>query len=170
MAKQQQAQQAPDNGAETPKKSKGKLFLLIGVGLLALLLSVGGVVYFVLSGDDAADSSEPAAPVHMPAIYQPLDPAFVVNYTHAGRQRYMQVSVVLMGRDPKKMQDATRHFPLIRNQLVMLFSGEDFEELLTAEGKETLRERATLAVQSILEREMSDPVVEAVLFTNMVMQ
>lgn len=170
MAKQQAPEQTPETGPDGAKKSKGKLFLLIGVGLLALLLSVGGVVYFVLSGDDSADAAEPAVPVQMPAIYQPLDPAFVVNYTHAGRQRYMQVSVVLMGRDPKKMEEATRHFPLIRNQLVMLFSSEDFEELLTAEGKEKLRERATLAVQSMLEREMSDPVVEAVLFTNMVMQ
>lgn len=170
MAKQQAPEQEPGAGAEETKKSKGKLFLLIGVGLLALLLSVGGVVYFVFSGDDVVENGEPAVPVQLPAIYQPLEPAFVVNYTHAGRQRYMQVSVVLMGRDPKKMQDATRHFPLIRNQLVMLFSSEDFEELLTAEGKETLRERATLAVQSMLEREMNDPVVEAVLFTNMVMQ
>ena len=170
MAKQQAPEKEPGNGPETAKKSKGKLFLLIGVGLLALLLSVAGVVYFVFSGAENAESAEPAVPVQMPAIYQPLDPAFVVNYTHAGRQRYMQVSVVLMGRDPKKMQEATRHFPLIRNQLVMLFSSEDFEELLTAEGKEKLRERSTLAVQSILEREMNNPVVEAVLFTNMVMQ
>ncbi|SDT96426.1 flagellar basal body-associated FliL family protein [Halopseudomonas salegens] len=170
MAKQKEPEQAPEEGAEVPKKSKGKLFLLLGVGLLALLLSIGGVLYFVFSGDDEPVSSEPATPVQLPAIYQPMEPAFVVNYTHAGRQRYMQISVVLMGRDPQKMQDMTQHFPLIRNQLVMLFSGEDFEELLTAEGKETLRERATLAVQSMLEREMSDPVIEAVLFTNMVMQ
>lgn len=166
MAKQTPPEQAP-------KKSKGKLFLLVGIGLLALLLSVGGVVYFLLSGEpeqSAEVAAEPAEPVQRPAIYQPLEPAFVVNYTHAGRQRYMQVSVVLMGRDPDKMNQVSQHFPLLRNQLVMLFSSEEFEDLLTAEGKESLRERATLAVQAMLEREMNDPVIEAVLFTNLVMQ
>jgi flagellar protein FliL len=170
MAKQPPKEQPATD--EQPKTGRKKLFILVGVGLLALLLSAGVVGWLLLSGDDA-EPSEPvaaAAPVRQAAIYQPLDPAFVVNYTHAGRQRFMQVSVVLMGRDPAGMAALTRHTPLIRNQLVMLFSSEDFEALYSPEGKEELRERATLTVQSLLEKEIGNPVVESVLFTNMVLQ
>lgn len=94
----------------------------------------------------------------------------MVNYTHAGRQRYMQVNVVLMGRDAAGMATLTKHLPLVRNQLVMLFTSEEFDSLFTPDGKETLRQRATLAVQSLLEKEIGNPVVESVLFTNIVLQ
>jgi flagellar protein FliL len=169
MAKQPPNEQPATD--EQPKAGRKKLFILLGAGLLALLISAGVVGWLLLSGNDA-EPADPvaAAPVRQAAIYQPLDPAFVVNYTHGGRQRFMQVSVVLMGRDQAGMSALTRHTPLIRNQLVMLFSSEDFETLYSPEGKEQLRERATLAVQSLLEKEIGNPVVESVLFTNMVLQ
>ncbi len=170
MAKQQPQQAAPpsEDGA---KPSRKKLFILVGVGLLALLISIGVAAYFLMSGDsEEAAAAAPAAPVRQTAIYQALDPAFVVNYAHGGRQRYMQVNVVLMGRDPAGMANLNRHLPLIRNQLVMLFTSEEFESLFSPEGKEALRERATLAVKSTLEKELGDPVIESVLFTNLVLQ
>ena len=177
MAKQpaEQEQEQEQEGEAIVNKSKKKLLVLVGVGLLALLLSVGGVLFFVLSGDDSpeaeeAATTEPAQPAREMAIYQPLTPAFVVNYTHEGRRRYMQVSVVLMGRDATGMAALSNHMPLLRNELVLLLGSEEFASLLTPEGKETLRERATLAVKSLLEREIGNPVIESVLFTNIVLQ
>ena len=168
MAKQSQS--VEDDAQEKPAKSRKKLFMLIGIGLLALLISAGGVTYFLLGGDDTPAQEVPAEPVRQEAIYQPLDPAFVVNYAVSGRQRYMQVSVVLMGRDAAGMTKLNQHLPLVRNQLVMLFGSEDFESLKTAEGKQALRDKATLAVKALLEKEVGDRVIESVLFTNMVLQ
>lgn len=167
-----QPEQAPVANEEKPAASRKKLFILIGAGVLALLLSIGGVLFFVMSGDsEEVAEPEVTAPVGKPtAIYQALDPAFVVNYTHGGRQRYMQVNVVLMGRDAEGMTALTKHLPLVRNQLVMLFTSEEFDSLFTPDGKETLRQRATLAVQSLLEKEVGNPVIESVLFTNIVLQ
>ncbi len=55
---------AKDDGLEKPAKSRKKLFILIGIGLLALLLSAGGVAYFMLSGEDEEAAAEvPAEPV-----------------------------------------------------------------------------------------------------------
>lgn len=170
MAKDKKDDKASEQ-AEAPKSRK-KLFILLGVGLLAVLLSAGGTAFMLLRGgeDTEAVSSEPAAPVRQAAVYHPLDPAFVVNYQHSGRQRFMQVSVVLLGRDAAKMQQLALHNPLIRNQLVMLFSSEDFSNLQSVDGKEALRERATMTVQALLEKEIGDPVIESVLFTNLVLQ
>lgn len=168
MAKQ--AETVESDEQEKPAKSRKKLFILIGIGLLALLISAGGVAYLLLSGDDTPEEAVPAEPVRQEAIYQALDPAFVVNYAVSGRQRYMQVSVVLMSRDAEGMAKLNQHLPLIRNQLVMLFGSEDFETLSTPEGKQALRDKATLAVKALLEKEVGNPVIESVLFTNMVLQ
>ena len=75
----------------------------------------------------------------------------------------------LMG-DAEKMAAVSQHMPLLRNELVLQFSSEEFASLFTPEGKEALRDRATLSVQSILEKELGDPVIESVLFTNIVLQ
>ena len=82
----------------------------------------------------------------------------------------MQANVVLMGRQPEAMSALADHLPLIRNRLVMLFSSAEFESLMTAEGKEALRMQATLAVQELMEQELGEPVIESVLFTNLVLQ
>ncbi|MEH6685827.1 MAG: flagellar basal body-associated FliL family protein [Halopseudomonas sabulinigri] len=170
MAKQEN-NEVTEEVQEKPSNSRKKLFILIGVGLLALLLSAGGVAYFLLSGDDQEEVAEaPAEPVKQMALYQALEPPFVVNYSDNGRQRYMQVSVVLMGRSAEGMAKLNQHLPLIRNQLVLLFGSEEFAALLSPEGKEALRERAGLAVKALLEKEVGDPVIESVLFTNMVLQ
>ncbi|MFZ2289993.1 MAG: flagellar basal body-associated FliL family protein [Halopseudomonas yangmingensis] len=151
--------------------------MLIGAGIIALLLSLGGVAYVLLfkDKDPAADaetaesqSNVPALP--QPAVYQTLEPPFVVNFNHAGRQRYMQVSVVLLGRDAVSMGALAQHMPLIRNQLVMTFSTTDFAELLEADGREALRDKTTQEIQTLLEREIGSPVIESALFTNLVLQ
>lgn len=153
-----------------PPSSKRKQLILICIGLVALLLSAGGVAYALLANKGEGADPVPQEAVKLPALYQPLEPAFTVNYAHGGRQRYMQASVVLMGRDPEAMTALAEHLPLIRNRLVMLFSSAEFESLMTAEGKETLRAQATLAVQELMEQELGKPAIESVLFTNLVLQ
>ena len=168
MARNQAGAQQPAPQEETA--SKRKPLILICVGLVALLLSAAGLTYALLANGDDSETTAASEPVRLPALYQPLEPAFTVNYAHGGRQRYMQVSVVLMGRDPQALAAAAEHSPLIRNQLVMLFSSADFDQLSSAEGKEQLREQATLAVQSLMEQELGKPTIESVLFTNLVLQ
>ncbi len=153
-----------------PPSNKRKQLLLICIGLAALLLSAGGVAYALLANKGDATTAQPQEAVKLPALYQPLEPAFTVNYAHGGRQRYMQANVVLMGRQPEAMAALADHLPLIRNRLVMLFSSAEFESLMTAEGKEALRTQATLAVQELMEQELGEPVIESVLFTNLVLQ
>lgn len=169
MAKNQAGagQPAPQAG----KDGTRKLIVLICVGFVALLLSAVGLTYALLSKDTERDtSSNPVELGRLPALYQPLEPAFTVNYAQGNRQRYMQVNVVLMGRSPQAMAVVSEHAPLIRNRLVMLFGSADFDQLMSAEGKEQLREQATRAVQTLMEQELGQPVIESVLFTNLVLQ
>ncbi len=122
------------------QKGKLKLIILIVVALLlAIGLSVGATWYFMHSAQSKPEVVvDPNAKV--PAIYEPMAPAFVLNYNANGRQRYMQVSVTLQARDPADLKALMVHIPVIRNNLVMLFSGQTFDDLATPVGQEILRQ------------------------------
>ncbi|PTS82743.1 flagellar basal body-associated protein FliL [Pseudomonas sp. HMWF032] len=176
MAKKEAAQ-APADGEAKPA-GKMKLIIIIAIAvLLAVGLSAGGTWFFLSKKDDgAADkakeevAAEPAAPVKQAAIYEELAPAFVVNFNHQGRARYMQVSVALMTRDQVALDALKVHMPVLRNRLVMLFSSQDFASLISPVGKEMLRQQATASVQELAEKEVGKVTVEQVLFTNLVLQ
>ncbi|UUY07186.1 flagellar basal body-associated protein FliL [Pseudomonas sp. J452] len=178
MAKKQ-APQPPADGDKPAGKSKLKLIILIGVALLlAIGLSVGATLFLLGKGDSkeqedvAAEegAAESAAPVKKLAIYEQIAPAFIVDFNHQGRKRYMQVSVALMARDQAELDALKVHMPVLRNRLVMMFSGQDFATLLTPLGKEMLRQQATTTVQELAQKETGKMVVEQVLFTNLVLQ
>lgn len=176
MAKKQGAPDVASPAAATGGKGKLKLIILIVLGLLlAVGLSVGGTFYFMSrdgSEPKSADAAEAEAmPQRQAAIYEVLAPAFVVNFNNSGgRQRYMQVSVALMSRDQAALDGLKEHMPLLRNQLVMLFSSQEFASLTTPVGQEMLRQQATASVQELAQKELGKLAIEQVLFTNFVLQ
>ncbi|UZE27621.1 flagellar basal body-associated protein FliL [Pseudomonas asplenii] len=156
-------------------KSKLKLIIVIVVALLlAIGASVGATWYFMHSAQSkpAAQEHAEAAPTgKQPAIYEPMAPAFVANFKDAnGRQRYMQVSITLLGRNQADLEALRVHMPVIRNNLVMLFAGQTYETLATPVGQELLRQKATASVQEVAQKEVGKVVVEQLLFTNYVLQ
>ena len=165
---------APTADGQPIGKSKLKLIILIVVGLLlAVGLSVGSAWFIFSKGyksEEAKSAEAAAAPVRQPAIYQDLMPAFVVNFNHQNRTRYLQVSMALMSRDSAGMEKLKVHMPVLRNRLVMLLSGQDFAALQTPLGKEMLLQLALASVQELAQKETGSTVVEQVLFTNFVLQ
>lgn len=176
MAKKQGPPDVPSPAVATEGKGKLKLIILIVIGLLlAVGLSVGATWYFMSRGEaeqqaeGAADAA--ATSQRQTAIYEVLAPAFIVNFASAGgRQRYMQVSVALMSRDQAALDALKEHMPLLRNQLVMLFSKQEFASLATPVGQEMLRQQATASVQELAQKEIGKLAIEQVLFTNFVLQ
>lgn len=169
-----------------PKKKK--LFLMIGIAVALIAVSIGGTVVAlkVLSpapaADKAAETEEHAKVDLAPAIYYEMTPNFTINFTVNGRQRYLQAAITLLYRDPLLEGLLKLHMPAIRNGLVMLLSAKNFDELQTSEGKEKLREEALEIIRSYVQKEQealgaagksgetSSANVEQVLFTNFVMQ
>lgn len=174
MAKKQAPQSPPDLAAKVDKPGRMKpVLVVVAIVLLAMTLSV--VATWLLLKDDEDDQAEVQPPAgaesaRRPALYEPLTPAFVVNYDHKGRQRYLQVSMALMGRDPEAMNALKHHAPMLRNRLVLLLGRQDFEVLSTSAGKELLRQQVTADVQELAQKEVGAVAVEQVLFTNFVLQ
>jgi flagellar FliL protein len=154
-------------------KGKLKLIILIVVGLLlAIGGSVGATWYFMhnSAAKPAEQAPAEASNAKQPAIYESLTPAFVVNYKQNGRDRYMQVSITLQARDKAALEALKVHMPVIRNNLVMMFSGQSFDTLATPVGQEMLRQKATASVQEVAQKEVGKPVIDQLLFTNFVLQ
>ncbi|KPY33057.1 MULTISPECIES: flagellar basal body-associated protein FliL [Pseudomonas syringae group] len=155
--------------------SKGKLKLII-VAVVALLLAVGlsvGATWFIMhKGETAPDPAVAAAAANAKpvAVFEPLTPAFVVNFNANGRQRYMQVSITMLGRNAADMEALKVHMPVIRNNLVMLFAAIPFESLASPIGQEMLRQKATASIQEVAQKELGKTVIEQLLFTNFVLQ
>ncbi|WP_122875532.1 flagellar basal body-associated protein FliL [Pseudomonas viridiflava] len=155
--------------------SKGKHKLII-VAVVALLLAVGlsvGATWFIMhKGESAPDPAVAAAAANAKpvAVFEPLTPAFVVNFNANGRQRYMQVSITMLGRNAADMEALKVHMPVIRNNLVMLFAAIPFESLASPIGQEMLRQKATASIQEVAQKELGKTVIEQLLFTNFVLQ
>ncbi len=63
-----------------------------------------------------------------------------------------------------------QHMPAIRDSIIMMLSDLDESDLFLTEGKQQLRINILAAVQRVLEQNAGKPGVEAVYFTNFVMQ
>jgi len=166
-----------DEKQQKPKSSALSKILLLVILPLFLLSGTAGGLYFsgVLGGGEDDDSEESLDDEEEedlvgPATYIKVDPAFVVNFIGTDKARFLQITLEIMTRQPEMTAVVESHMPIIRNNLVLLFSSQSYDDLSTLEGKEALRESALQSIQEILEEETGDPVVEAVYFTSLVMQ
>lgn len=167
---------------EEGKKKGGKLkmIIIIVVGILLIAgLSVFGT-WFLLKDKLAApeevnvgelEMSDPSMSAEMgEAMYFSMEPAFIINYATGGKSRFLQVELSLLTRDAEAMAVIEVHNPLIRNNLLDVFSMQDINNLGSAEGKKQLAEELTSAVQSILDVELGRPGIESVLYRSFIIQ
>lgn len=167
--------------AEAPAKKKGnwKLIVIVIVAiLLTIALSVGATLFFMRSsasdkGKDGAQtagkeqSGEQAKP--KPAAYYEAQKPFIVTLNDSGQTRYFQVFVAFMAHDKTALDGVQNLLPDVRNQLLILFGSQDFMALQTDKGKHDLQKAALDTVNGILKKNKAPP-IDAVLFTNFVLQ
>lgn len=173
-----------DENKDSEEKSSGgkkKLIIFIVLAIVLIGASIGGTLVAVkmLSPEPevAQELDEDGNPivteeeeVKAPAIYFPLKPPLIVNYDVRGRQRFLQAEISVMTREEDVINAVEVHMPMIRNNLILLFSGQIYDELQTDEGRELLKQDALKELQNIMEQEIGKPGIEKILFTNFVMQ
>lgn len=104
------------------------------------------------------------------ATYIPLAPAFVVNYGGTGRLKYLKAEISVRVDDAATANSVRHHMPLIRNNLVMLFSRQTEEDVKTQEGKERLRLAALAEINALIEAEDGKSAVVDLFFNNLIIQ
>ena len=169
----------PEESKETPPKSS-KLMLILVIILFVLVLGLGGVVLYVLGiipgykpKAEAEHSEEPAVEEHAAPkipLFAPLDPAFVVNLPPGGEARLMQISLTALTYDPAVVEALKKHAPMLRNNLNLLFSGQDAAKLRTVEGKQNLQAKILEEVRKVAQVQVPKGTVDEVFFTGYVLQ
>lgn len=162
-----------DEEEDIPVASSKKKLLIGAIAALVLAVA-GGAAWFLLMGGDETESvdaeSAVVVPPQAPVQYLELSPAFIVNFPHQGRQRFMQATVTVMSRDAEALQAVTQHMPVIRHNLINLLSAQLILVFEDPAGIEQLRQMATDEVNQVLRREIGREGIEQLLFTNFVMQ
>ncbi|VAW87506.1 hypothetical protein MNBD_GAMMA16-1980 [hydrothermal vent metagenome] len=191
MADEPNADDSAESSEENkkPKKDKSGIikFALISLGIVAIIgTNVGLTVMLTkknsaeieatmepsagkqIEKDVTADENEDES--EKPALYQKLEPTFVVNFQSEDALRFLQVTVELMTRDEKIIAAVEQHMPIIRNNLIILFSSQDFTTISTRVGKERIRAQTLSEIQKVMKEKTGQPGVEEVYFTSFVMQ
>ncbi|HTW75790.1 MAG TPA: flagellar basal body-associated FliL family protein [Steroidobacteraceae bacterium] len=174
MAAEPARKESATNVQPLKRKPRSKLpWILLGIGVLAA--GGGGSWYALKPAPPAAQAASGAqAPADAPRaapIYYKFDPAFVVNFGGPGSARFLQVTLEAMSRDPAILDVLKNNDPAVRNDLVLLFSGQDEATLMSTEGKEKLRAETLAAIQKVLDEEGANgKLIEQVYFTSFVIQ
>ncbi len=130
------------------------------VMMLALSLPVAAM---------AEEAKEEAAPK---VNYITLSPPFVGNYGLDGtaKLKVYKADIALRVTGDEATKAVKANEPLIRNQLVALFAQQTTETMNNVEAKEKLRQEALKQTQQIMNDETGKPVVEDLLFNNLIIQ
>jgi flagellar FliL protein len=157
-----------------------------GGGLMRALVAGGGAVILVVLGvfagpmlrsvvsDPAVEAASADAAVpdgKKPALYTSLHPPLVVNFKDTfGDSHYMQITMEVMARDQKVIDAVKEHTPVIRNALILLYGTVDYDSLDTRAGKERMLAEGLKEIQDVMTQQIGAAGVEAVYFTNLIIQ
>ena len=127
------------------------------------------VLALLLPAAAMAEEAKEGAPK---VAYISLSPPFVGNYALDGgpQLRVYKTNMALRVTDDEAAKAVKHHEPLIRNQLVALFTQQTVDNMSNVEAKEHLRQEALKQVQQVLEAEEGKPIVEDLLFNNLIVQ
>ena len=163
---------------EAPKGGKGKI-IIIAVGAIALLAAgvfLGPMVQGMLGGEPEAvavegEAEAVAEPAGKDAIYHGIHPPLLINFMdERGKGRFLQISLELLTRDEAVVEAIKTHAPVIRNNLIIIYGDVQYGDVSTRDGKARMLEMALEEINKILVEQTGKGGVEAVFFTNLVVQ
>jgi len=160
-----------DGEDENEKGGSKKLIIIIAA---VVLIGGGAAAFFLLGGEDepAADetSEEEVVEELGPAIYVGVPNAITANLPGSKKSRTVQVKMSFMVRSDKAKDNVRLHMPQLKNDVLMLVSQKNADELKTPEGRIKLQQEALETVRKSMTNLVDDPTVERVLFVSFVMQ
>jgi len=166
-----------DNGEEeAPKSGKKKLIIIIIIAVVILAGAGAAAAFFLLGGEEDAEGAEEEVVEEVveeppiPAQYVVLKPEFVISFQVGPRQRFLQLNIEVMTRKQSVVDALTLHEPMVRNDIIRIVGEQNFDHLRTAEGRVQLQELLFKHLSQLIQRETGTDGVEAVLFTDFVMQ
>jgi flagellar FliL protein len=172
-----------DLGEEKAKpSSSSKSLIIIAISAVVVtLIVVFATLYFLgifppkqakQAAEHGAEAAKTEAPVEKPLIYEPLSPAFVVNFSGNPEIRVVQIEITAAASSKEILDALKKHMPILRNNVLLLISGQDPVGFKTAEGKEALRSKIKEEMNKIVAEQTGKKkaAVDDIYFTGFVMQ
>ena len=124
--------------------------------------------------EDAEEKEVEAEPenenVDTALVYFEMDKPFVVNFPKSSGVSLLQISIALSVEGVTTVELLKKHEPMIRNNFLMLISGQVPQDLKTVEGKEKIIELMHEEVDKVMKKMGAKNKVQNVFFTSFVMQ
>lgn len=127
-------------------------------GLAALILLL---LLALAAGPAAAEDSN--------SRYVTLD-GLVVNLEDPGSARYLQTTIELEAASQDDADRVRDHMPAVRDRLIHVLGGREPDQVRRSDGREALREEALVELQEMLEELTGEPLIEALYFSNFIIQ
>ena len=171
MATDDKAKAKGKAGAATPPAAGKKKLPVMIIGVVALIGAAAAAYFFLQSRQASPAAKTVEKSTSAPLQFYTLDPPFVSNFEGMQAYRFLQVHVRLATRSEETLKMLEGSDPILRNDLLLLFSAQNATTLSTKEGKDQLRTDALKLVRDVVKSAGGDPqTVESVLFTSFVMQ
>lgn len=159
---------ADTKGDAAPQKSKKKLFLMLGIGLVVLGAGGGGAWFFTHNSNNSAHKVAKEEPAK-PPIFINLD-SFTVNLQPEEGEKYLQIALTLQVTEQSQMDLIKLQMPQVRSRLLTLFSSSKASEISTAEGKKALSQEIITLVNQPFSPNGAPQTVSGVFFTSFIIQ
>ena len=117
--------------------------------------------FFLVVNNVYAAEDETSAELNIE--YLEMSPKFTVNLDR--RNKYLVVNVQLMVEGEDYVEKVKKHLPVLRHELIMLYSGRSTAELQTMEQREALRQETKKAITKALDDHSNSDGFRDVFFT-----
>lgn len=159
---------------EKKNSSKSIVFIVLGA-VLGTLAAVFGALYVlgILPPQQKQASAESGSEdaQALPMLYYAMEPAFVVNFTSNPNARLLQIGLSVASKNQEVIEAVKKHSPMVRNNVLLVLSGQDPAALRTVEGKEALRAELLTEINKVVSRQTGrNEGAEDLFFTGFIMQ
>lgn len=105
-------------------------------------------------------------------VFVRITSGVVINYgaPSINRLKFAKVGLSVQVGSIESSEIVEYHLPLLKDSIIMMLSGYPEVQIRSAKGKEAIRVAVLEKMQTLMEREEGDPVIEEVLFDNFVIQ
>ena len=156
-------------------KKKGKMMLLVPVVLILLVgmvlggakmgfISIPGLTPATGESHEAPKAETPKPESGMGFIYS-MKP-FIVNLADDSGSRYLKIKFEMELNSKDLVPEIEKRMPQLTDSVIMLLSSRKYEDIVTYEGKDRMRNEIMLRLNSFL----STGFIRKIYFTEFVMQ
>ncbi|GAB4391339.1 MAG: flagellar basal body-associated protein FliL [Gammaproteobacteria bacterium] len=137
----------------------------------SLLLGVTGNLFAEEKTSSDTDAGAPVSTVKIKPYYFHLYPAIITNLAEGeSGPAFIQMRITLMVYSNQAAEELEYHEPLIRDYFITTLATKKKNDMRSGNGRRAFRQAAVGELRELLESQTGRPLVEDILFTNVIVE